>query len=237
MGMCSRFVFATFLLATCSVEANAGIMVTFFQSSPNPIVAGSTATIDVLLTGNPTDTLDFFLAEFVITSGTGPVGGLHFADPQDYAYLNANDYVFKGVSRSYFDLLSFGSVPGSLSPDQTRYSVGDYTDDLTKVPPDRGQAPVNLSATPFLLARLLVKTAPAVSGTYMLSLSTNPSHTVFADKDGIDLVLHTTPITLTVGSSFTSIPEPTTSLAAAACLFAAVMRSRGLRHRRTQHIS
>lgn len=237
MGMCFRFVVGVFILATCLSKTDAGIMVTFSQSSPNPIVAGSTATIDVLLSGDPADTLDFYLAEFLITPETGPVNGMQFADPQDYSYLNADTYVFKGVSRSYFDLLSVGSGPGSLSPDQTRYSVGDYTDDHSQTPPGRGKAPVNLSGTPFLLARILIKTAPAIAGTYKLSLSTDPSHTVFADKDGMDLIPDTTPILLTVGSSLTSVPEPTTSLASAACLFAALLRRRRSRHGRTPHIS
>lgn len=234
MSRLLRFVFV-FFLAADSIEANAGIMVTFSQSSPDPIVAGSTAAINVFVASNatspaPADTLDLFLAEFVLDPVTGPSGGLKFANAQNYSYLNDLQYVFKGVSGAYLRWLPPGNQsPGNVAPDQLTYSISDFTDDGSSLPSRGGALPVTLSSTPLLLAQLLLDTSPLVSGTYRLSLSSDPLNTEFVDGASNNLTFDSTPLTLTVVSSLTAVPEPAVSLAALTAISALMVSHRSLR--------
>ncbi len=237
MSMLTRFVVG-FLIAACSIEADAGIIVTYSSSSPDPIVAGSTATINVFVATDavsptPADTLDLFLAEFALTPITGPSGGLKFASAQDYTYLSDSQYVFNGVSGAYLRWLPPGNQsPGTVALDQLTYSISDFTDDGSSLP-SRGVAmPVTLSSTPLLLTQLLLETAPSISGTYQLSLSSDPLHTEFVDGGNNNLSFSSAPLTLTVVPSLTSVPEPSVSHITLAGLTALVIRRRSHRKNR-----
>lgn len=230
-----RAIFLLLVLMLDAGKADAGIIVTFSQSSPNPIVAGNTATINVYIATDavsptPPDSLDFYLAEFAMTSVTGPSGGLRFASLQNYTYLNDLNYVFKGVSGAWLRWLPSGNQnPGTVSPDQLTFSISDFTDDGLNLPSRGLPKPVTLSSTPLLLTQLVLETTPLISGTYQLSLSSDPLHTEFVDEGNNSLIFDSTPVTLTVVSSLTAVPEPAISLAAVTGLSALVIRLRTLR--------
>lgn len=196
-------------VACFATELQAGVIVSFSPTSPLTIVAGDTATVDVLVASDSSDTLDIFLTEFLITPVSGDADGLRFALAQDYSYLHDGNYVFQGVSGAYLRWLPPGnSEPGAVAPNQLSYSVGDFTDDGTSLPLRGNSLPVTLSFTPLLLARLAVETTAGMTGTYRLDLSSDPSHTEFVDGGNMTLAFDSDPLDIVVTSSLSSVPEP-----------------------------
>ena len=62
-----------------SSVASAGIILSYAASSPAPLLAGSSATLDVLIHSDASDVLDAFQVAFTLTPvGLSPVGGLQF---------------------------------------------------------------------------------------------------------------------------------------------------------------
>ncbi len=96
-----------FLSCTTTQVTFAAFEITFSPSSPNPLVAGSAGTVDVLIRSTTgTDSLDAFNANVVITGGPGLV----FSGIQTEAQLTNPNYVFFGNSLNVTNNSSVGTV-------------------------------------------------------------------------------------------------------------------------------
>jgi len=187
-----------------SSPAFGSIIVTFGTSSPNPLIAGSSGTIDVFAEASAgTETLDGFQLGVTIS---GPAGGLLFSAVQTEGQLaigGATGYVFFGDSVAQNPPTAVGTVSGG----GTIYSGYDavFSSVLFPVP---FSGAITLTTTPQLLYRLNLDAVTA--GTYTIdaiaALPGNPSF--FSDQYdplGTGISFTSTPGSINVAAA---VPEP-----------------------------
>ncbi len=187
-------------LSAYSPVAEGAIIVTFGTSAPDPMIAGSSGTVDVFVASTGTDTLDFFQVAVNLTPTMGsPLSGLVFDTQLDSQLSDAN-YVFAGVS---FDQIS--GQPVGLSGTSNSYIGADATDDGSNAPLAGLPAPISLTTTAKLLYRLNLNAVTA--GTYEVSLDI--ANTGFLD-DLANSIPFSSPINgpLVVMNGAAAVPEP-----------------------------
>lgn len=184
--------------------SSAAIMLSFATSSPSPLVAGSSGTLDVLIHSNASDVLDSFLVEFTLTPlGLSPAGGVTFSPPamQQDAQLTDLTYVFHGNSLSFETSQSVGTVIG----DDT-YIGYDATFDFI---------PVTLSGTDQLLFRLNLEGVAAGSYSIEVLSAEFLRDQLLADPMDPGYPDNLVPFTSTSGTitvaSATAVPEPSSA--------------------------
>lgn len=147
-----RMALLTFVVLFMPQMANASLIITFVPSNPNPIIAGGTGYVDVLIHSDKDDTLSGFAVDFSLSGGTD----LNFADLQSNAYVNDANYVF-GTDR--------------LTDTPSSANVGAFTDTILDASTNSGGF-VQLDTTDLLLTRLEFVAAPtAASAVYTLALN------------------------------------------------------------------
>lgn len=199
-------------LFACGAQVEAGIIVTFGASVPDPIIAGSSGTVDVYVRANAgTQTLDAFLVRVGLTPIAGsPAGGVIFSAAQAEAQLGQTSYVFFGISQSQNTMTGIGTVSGSGS----LYTGMDASDDGSSNP-----MPVILTTTNRLLYRLNLTGVAA--GTYAIDVNSDVSSFYSDQLDGSSTITYSsTAGSLTVNGA-ASVPEPA-SMAFLLIAFAAV---------------
>ncbi len=217
-----------------SPVASAGMVLSYAASSPTPLLAGSSGTLDVLIHSDASDMLDAFQVAFTLTPvGLSPVGGLKFSATQLDSQLADPTYVFDGRSLSLNTLTGVGGV----NPAGDIFTGFDATDDGSGFPFVGVPLPVTLTATDRLLFRLNLD--GVIAGTYHIAVSsatfvidqledpTDPSNQVsFSSDIG----------TITVAST-AAVPEPSSAailgLAAAFGIVSRRFRNRGSPRERT----
>jgi hypothetical protein len=211
-----------------SSAAVGSIILSFGASSPSPLVAGSSGTIDVLIESDASDSLDFFQVDVTLTPvGPSPIGGVKFAVTQSDAQLTDPDYVFFGNSLSQNTLTDVGTVDGAGAV----FSAFDATDDGSGPPPVPGLPnPVTLLLnTTYLLFRLdLVAFA---AGTYEIDVVVDPGITGFIDENLNELSTSSTAGTITVTGSATPVPEPSSAVLLSLACACGLLGRRTLKHR------
>jgi hypothetical protein len=188
----------------CGPAVEAGIIVSFGASVPDPMIAGSSGIVDVFVrTDSGNETLDGFNVRVGLTpTGVSPVGGLVFSVAQSEAQLSDTDYVFFGISLSQNTSTTIGAVSGGGSV----YTGFDASDDGTGIPFPGNPESMILTTTDRLLYRLDLTAVAA--GTYAIDVS--PGETLFlADQfdEGTAITFSSTPTTLTVNGA-AAVPEP-----------------------------
>lgn len=212
-----------------SSVAEASLFLSFDTSSPSPLVAGSSGTIDVLIASDAPDMLDFFQVDVTLTPvGLSPSGGLKFAATQSDAQLIDPDYVFFGNSLTQnTPPTDVGTVDGS----GVLFSAFDATDDGSGPPPLPGMPnplPLSTSLT-YLLFRLdLVAFA---AGTYEIDVVVDPGVTGFFDESFNEILSSSTPGTITVTGNVTAVPEPSSAVLLVLACACGLFGCRTLRHR------
>ena len=190
-----------------SSVASAGMVLSFATSSPAPLLAGSSGTIDVLIESDASDMLDFFQVDVTLTPVSfSPAGGVQFAATQSDAQLTEPGYVFFGNSLSEKTLTSVGTVTAGV-----QFSAFDATDDGSGPPPLSGSPnPVTLlPSTTYLLFRLdLVAFA---AGTYEIDVVVDPGITGFFDVDYNEILSSSNKGTITVAGA-AAVPEPSSAI-------------------------
>ena len=189
-------------VALYGASASAGVILSFAPSTPAPLTAGSSGTIDVMIQSDavssaPVDTLDFFQVKLSLTPlALSPSGGLQFSTLQLDAQLPDPNYVFNSGSLAFNTSASVGTSTGST------YSGSDQTDDGFG-----GAMPVGLTSIPQLLFRLNLDAL--LAGTYSIDL--DRSLTQFSsdqfDPVNTSLLFSSTAGTITV-NGVTAVPEP-----------------------------
>ena len=211
-----------------SSVASAGMVLSYAASSPAPLLAGSSGTLDVLIHSDASDVLDAFQVAFTLTPlGVSPVGGLKFSATQLDSQLADPTYVFAGRSLSVNTLTSVGSV----NPAGNIFTGFDATDDGSGSPLTGNPLPLALTSTDQLLFRLNLD--GVVAGTYQIAIS---SATFVIDqlKDPTD-PFNQLPFTSDTGTitvaGFDAVPEPSSAailgLAAAFGIASRRFRNRG----------
>lgn len=205
--MLRNLLFSVLILASAGV-CHAGLIVTPSVSTPNPIIAGSSGTIDFLIRADSgTQLLDGFQVSISISGGTA--GGLVFSAVQADSQLGDGNYVFAGNSLSQNTLVGVGTVTNA----GLTYVGSDASDDGSAVPLAGNPVPVTLTTTDRLLFRLNLTGVAA--GTYTLTIDPNTANTAFF-TDQLDPVATTIDgafITLNSGQvqvTVTAVPEPGT---------------------------
>ncbi len=200
--LCAIPLFVVFGSATASAE----LILSFSPSSPSPLFAGSSGTIDVLIHSNSDDVLDAFQLEFTLTPmGISPAGGLKFSTTQLDAQLTDPDYVFAGRSLSQHT----GSSVGTVNFAGDVFTGYDATDDVND-PEHLTPLPVTLTTTDLLLFRLNLDAVAA--GNYQISItSATFLENYFDDEnDGISFTAGNGMIT--VSDATAAVPEPSTAV-------------------------
>ena len=185
-------------------KAQAGIIVSFGTSAPNPMTAGGSGLIDVFLkTDGGNQLLDGFNVQIGITGG--PAGGLIFSSTQTEGQLADASYVFFSKSLSQNTSTSIGAVSGGGS----LYTGFDATDDGTGPPPAFGNPdPITLTTTNQLLYRLNLSAITA--GLYTIDVNPLADPSFFTDQlDPLNtgIAFTSTPGSITVNSA-AAVPEP-----------------------------
>jgi hypothetical protein len=188
----------------CGPAVEAGIIVSFGTSAPNPMIAGSSGIIDVFVrTDVGSETLDGFNVRVGLTpTGGSPIGGLIFSATQSEAQLGDTDYVFFGISLSQNTSTTIGTVSGGGS----LYTGFDASDDGSDIPFPANPVPVILTTTDRLLYRLDLTAVAA--GTYDIDVS--PGETIFLSdqfEESSAITFSSTPASLTVNGA-AAVPEP-----------------------------
>jgi hypothetical protein len=200
--------FAATLLLISKNTCVGDIIVSFAPSNPNPLMAGSAGTIDVLVHSNSGDVLDAFLADISLTpTGGSPAGGLRFSTTQNDAQLAEPSYVFFGQSLSQNVGVIIGTSYTSTDPFDS-FSGSDASDDGSAIPLAGNPTPVTLTMSDQLLFRIDLNALAA--GTYEIDLLS--SSTFVSDQlDFISppLLYSSTPFSLTVTGT-AAVPEPGT---------------------------
>ncbi len=187
------------ILAGLMNSCSAGIIVSFASTNPNPIITGSSGTMDVLIHSNAGDVLDGFLVDIAITPvGGSPAGGLQFSATQNDAQLGLGNYVFFGRSLSE----NTGAIVGSSASPFNVFSGSDFTDDGSGIPGPGIPDPVTLTGTDLLLFRLDLTAFSA--GTYSIDLLPSSQ---FGDDNGNLLGFSSTPGSIIVNGT-AAVPEP-----------------------------
>jgi hypothetical protein len=190
-------------------SADAGIIVTFGTSAPDPLVTGSNGIVDVFIHKDPLtlspEILDGFQVQVGLTPiGGSPVGGLIFSATQAEAQLGETNYVFFGKSASENTSTAIGAVSGGGS----LYTGFDTTDDGTGIPSYGYPVPIMLTTTDVLLFRLNLSALAA--GTY--SIDVNPAVSSFFsdqfDPNSTEIAFSSTARLLTVTGAAAAVPEP-----------------------------
>ncbi len=217
-----------------SSATSAGMVLSFGASSPAPLLAGSSGTLDVLIHSDASDVLDAFQVAFTLTPvGLSPVGGLQFSATQLDSQLTDPTYVFDGRSLSVNTLTDVGSV----NPAGTIFTGFDATDDGSGSPLAGNPWQLTLTTTDQLLFRLNLD--GVIAGTYQIAISsatfvidqlgnpTDPSNQVTFSSDAG---------TITV-ADIDAVPEPSSAailgLAAAFGIVSRRFRNRGSSRERT----
>lgn len=214
-----RLTFPLFgLLLVFANNCDAGLIISFHPSTPDPLFVGSSGTIDVMIHSNTGDVLDAFLVDIAITPIGGPLGGLQFSPSQNDSQLSDLNYVFYGKSLSQ----TTGTIIGATASPFDTYSGSDFSDDGTGMPFPGLPSPTTLGLTDLLLFRLDLTAFTA--GTYSIDLKPSSE---FADDMFAPLSFNSTPQTITV-NGVAAVPEPGTlgilSLVAAAGVIRRVRR-------------
>ena len=193
-------------LSACGPVAEGAIIVTFGTSVPDPLIAGSSGTIDVFVaTTAGTESLDFFqVAVNLAGTGGSPLSGLVFGTQLDAQLSDAN-YVFSGVSFAVISGVPVGSLVTSNS-----FIGSDLTSTLINAPLYGAPAPITLTTTAKLLYRLNLNAVTA--GTYEISLDV-------LNTGFLDAAIVPNPITfssgpngpITVALGPAAVPEPATT--------------------------
>jgi len=210
-------------ILTLSSPAFGSIIVTFGTSSPDPLIAGSSGTIDVFAASTGTDTLDGF--QLGVSLSGGPAGGLLFSSTQTEGQLAVgpgppgSGYVFFGNSLAQNPATPIGTVSGG----GTTYTGFDATFDFF---------PISLTTTPQLLYRLNLDAVTA--GIYTIDAIASPTSAFFSDQ--LDPIASDIPFISTAGIiTVAAVPEPGSLLF---CGFVAVYAgARRWRKKRTSQSS
>lgn len=206
--MLRNLLFFVLLLATAGVS-KAGLIITPSGSTPSPIIAGSSGTIDFFVRADAgTQVLDGFQASISITGGTA--GGLVFSAVQTDAQLSNTNYVFFGKSLSQNTANGVGFTDFINDPTGQTYVGADSTDDGSGIPLAGNPDAVTLNDTDNkLLFRLNLTGVSA--GTYTLTINPNTNITAFY-TDQLDPIATTIGgVTLNSGQVqviVTAVPEP-----------------------------
>lgn len=181
-----------------SSSAEAAIIVAVQSTS---ITAGGTGFVDVLISSNSNDVLDFASYEFNIAAVGGPVSTLEFANPQILTEDQDASYVFFGDNLGINVVTLTNST--FIGDDATNSGTG-----------------VTLTATTSLLARLdllhvlgIGQTAAQAAGEQFQISLRNSVDTRFEDTLATPIAFSSTSGTITVQAA--AVPEPSTFAAIA----------------------
>lgn len=193
-------------------NAFATLVLSFSPSTPNPLVAGGTGTLDVFVrTDSGTQLLDGFQLQLRLTpTGGAPAGGLVFTDPQLDSQLGLGNYVFAGNS---LVAQSPGQSVGTVLPGGQVYNGLDGTNNFI---------PATVTTSGLLVYRLNL--SAVTEGNYDLTVDTAQSSFFTDQTDPLStpILFTSTPITLTV----TAVPEPSSIALLSLGLIAAAAKRR-----------
>lgn len=204
--------FALLLGLLSPATGQAGVIISFTTSSPNPIIAGGDGWIDVLIrSSSGPQTLSGYSLELPLTGGTG----LTFADPQDNSYVTDPAYVFGDPSLHL----------SSREPSSSNTSAGFNEGVLFNAVDFFSGEFVELSdSSDMLLGRLKLTADPgAASGNYLISLLLGDaliSDALFVDQNFDPIEYAAASGTIEVLGT-TTVPEPS-SLALVVCALGCV---------------
>lgn len=193
-----------FSLLAFATDVSAGVVISFSNTSPTTIVAGSNAQIDVMIANESgTDLfLDGFYADVVLT---GSAGGLIFSPGQSESQLNDSNYIFYGRSLSQNTGLPIGEVlPGGMT-----FTGSDFSDDGTGGMSPGNPFPILIPTVgqEALLYRLDLQALAA--GTYTIDLGFSEFSGMTDLLDAPDLLAYrSTSLTFTVAAAPAPVPEP-----------------------------
>ncbi|MEO1615537.1 MAG: hypothetical protein AAFV88_06790 [Planctomycetota bacterium] len=172
-----------------STIAQAAITIEFVNTR---ILSGASGSIDVLIRGTDSESLQGFSGRFAIQR-VGGLGVLEFSDPQsrdETTFESSNlSYVFLNDSNGFS---TTSTIPSEL------------------IQTDLGTTPVVLGADPFLMARLDFQhiTPTAVDATYEIRLVEDPGQTIFFDTAFAPHAIDDTAFSTRGIVEVTAIPEP-----------------------------
>ncbi|MBL8814897.1 MAG: PEP-CTERM sorting domain-containing protein [Planctomyces sp.] len=201
------FLFCSLILTASAGTASAGLVISFSNTTPSTLVAGTSAQIDVLIANeSATDLyLDGFFADVVLSSVSGPTGGLVFSATQSESQLNHTNYIFYGSSLNQ----NTGLPVGEVLSGGTVYTGSDFSDDGSGggFPGLPNPVLIPTVGQEAILYRLDLLALAA--GTYTIDLD-------FSEFSGMEDLLEfpdslpyrSIPLTLTVEAAPAAVPEP-----------------------------
>lgn len=205
-----------------SSSVSGGIILSFAPSSPSPLIAGSSGTLDVRIHSNASDVLDAFQVDFTLTSvGFSPVGGVKFSATQQDSQLTDPNYVFAGISLSQNTAASVGAANFA----RDGFSGYDATDDGSASPFPGNPVPVTLNSTDRLLFRLNLDAVNAGSYQITIASATFVIDQLLDPTDPLNQISFSgDPGMISVADS-TAVPEPSSAvLLGLACAFGLLLR-------------
>jgi len=187
-------IFGILLLLVCAAVAPnrsfAAITVSFGTTSPNPLVAGSPGTIEVFITSDANDLLDYYLVQLGITPG-----GVAFSSAQSESHLVDSRYIFAGVSGGY---AGAANAFGFAATDFTDNGSGPAPQQVSPPPANPLDSPTDL---------LLILDLDALSpGTYFIDI--DPLSTDFRNENFDSIPFSSIAGEIVVESSVAAVPEP-----------------------------